>query len=135
MAYPVKIAGPKTTWPGRKEVYRVGTFEYDLISLADEVAPPGGERLLRPVVLNGRIVPGSLPPISEVWEHAREQLQALPERYKALNDAPPYPVRFSESLQALRNEATTAATEAERRAVVAGAPAAATGESASAEGD
>ncbi|HLH22494.1 MAG TPA: nicotinate phosphoribosyltransferase [Chloroflexota bacterium] len=127
MAYPVKVAGPKTTWPGRKEVYRVGSFAYDLVCLADEVAPPGAERLLRPVVLNGRIVPGSLPPISEVWEHAREQLGALPERYKALNDAPAYPVRFSDSLQALRNEATTAAADEDRRVVLAepAAPAAA----------
>src|SRR3954454_6956660 len=123
MAYPVKVAGPKTTWPGRKEVYRVGTFDYDLICLADEVPPPAAERLLRPVVLNGRIVPGSLPPISEVWEHAREQLNALPERYKALNGAPPYPVRFSDSLQALRSEATTAATVEDGHAQVAAAPA------------
>jgi nicotinate phosphoribosyltransferase len=133
MAYPVKVAGPKTTWPGRKEVYRVGGFAYDLICLADEVPPPGSERLLRPVVLNGRIVPGSLPPISEVWEHAREQLGALPEQYKALNDAPAYPVRFSDSLQALRSEATTAAADDGRRTVLAAPPAAPANADASAE--
>jgi nicotinate phosphoribosyltransferase len=127
MAYPVKVAGPKTTWPGRKEVYRMGSFAYDLVCLADEMPPAGAERLLRPVVLNGRIVPGSLPPISEVWEHAREQLGALPEQYKTLNGAPAYPVRFSESLQALRNEATTAVA-ADRRAVLAESSAAAEGE-------
>jgi nicotinate phosphoribosyltransferase len=86
-------------------VYRRGPFVEDIVCLADEPPPPDAERLLRPVVLDGRIAPGSLPPISEVWEHAREQLQALPERYKALNGAPAYPVRFSERLQELRRQA------------------------------
>ena len=111
MYYPVKVAGPKTTWPGKKEVYRVGHFTEDVVCLAEEMAPPSAERLLRPVVLGGRIVPGSLPPISEVWEHAREQLGALPEKYKVLSGAPRYPVRFSERLQALRHEAMAAAGE------------------------
>src|SRR5581483_6575533 len=102
LSYPVKVAGPKTTWPGKKEVYRVGNFQEDVVCLADELPPPRAQRVLRPVVLGGKIVAGSLPPISEVWEHAREQLQALPDRYKALSGAPTYPVRFSERLQALR---------------------------------
>src|SRR5581483_3463069 len=118
LSYPVKVAGPKTTWPGKKEVYRVGNFQEDVVCLADELPPPRAQRVLRPVVLGGRIVAGSLPPISEVWEHAREQLQALPERYKALSGAPAYPVRFSESLQTMRNEATTAAGEPDRRPAV-----------------
>lgn len=105
LAFPVKVAGPKTTWPGRKEVYRRAGFSEDVVCLADEPPPPDAERLLRPVVIDGRIAPGSLPPISEVWEHAREQLAALPERFKALNDAPAFPVRFSERLQALRTQA------------------------------
>ncbi len=83
-------------------MYRVGNFEEDVVCLADELPPPRAQRVLRPVVLGGRIVAGSLPPISEVWERAREQLQALPERYRALSGAPTYPVRFSERLQALR---------------------------------
>ncbi len=29
----IKIAGGKSTWPGRKQVYRIGTFERDLIAL------------------------------------------------------------------------------------------------------
>jgi nicotinate phosphoribosyltransferase len=106
LIYPVKVAGPKTTWPGKKEVYRVGQFHEDVVCLADELPPANAQRVLRPVVQGGRIVAGSLPPISEVWEHAREQLQALPERYKALSGAPAYPVRFSERLQALRAAAT-----------------------------
>jgi nicotinate phosphoribosyltransferase len=116
LSYPVKVAGPKTTWPGKKEVYRIGHFEEDVVCLAEEVPPPRAERLLRPVVLNGRVVPGSLPPISEVWEHAREQLALLPERYKALSDAPAYPVRFSDRLQALRAEAMRDAGEPTRAA-------------------
>src|SRR5437588_722912 len=48
----VKVAGEKSTWPGIKEVYRVGDFEEDLVQLADEPKPKRSERLLKPVVLN-----------------------------------------------------------------------------------
>ena len=59
-------------------------------------------------------MPGRQPAHSEVWDHAREQLQALPDRYKALSGAPVYPMRFSERLQALRAEAMAAAGGDER---------------------
>ena len=35
----VKVAGEKSTWPGIKEVYRIGSFEEDVIQLADEPKP------------------------------------------------------------------------------------------------
>jgi len=101
----IKLAGSKSTWPGRKEVYRHPQWEEDVIQLEHEPAPPGYTRLLRPVMRQGRIVPGSLPPLSEVWELAQANLRALPERYRALKVEEPYPVRFSEALQALRMEA------------------------------
>jgi len=98
----MKIAGAKSTWPGRKEVYRHPEWEEDIIQLAHEPAPPGYTRLLRPVMRHGRIIPGSLPPLSEVWELAQANLKALPEKYRALTTAEVYPVRFSAALQALR---------------------------------
>ncbi|HEY8476292.1 MAG TPA: nicotinate phosphoribosyltransferase, partial [Chloroflexota bacterium] len=79
----IKVAGEKSTWPGRKEVYRIGQFERDVIQLEAEPRPPGGARLLRPVIVGGELVPGALPPLSEIWELAQQNLQALPERYKA----------------------------------------------------
>ena len=35
----IKLAGEKSTWPGRKLVYRIGEFEEDVIQLDDEPAP------------------------------------------------------------------------------------------------
>ncbi len=105
----VKLAHDKTTWPGRKEVYRHPTWEEDVVQLAGEAAPAGYTRLLRPVMRGGRVVPGSLPPLSEIWELAQANLRQVPEQYRALRVSQPYPVRFSETLQALREEASLAA--------------------------
>jgi nicotinate phosphoribosyltransferase len=116
--YPkLKLAAEKTTWPGRKAVYRHPQWKEDVIQLDSEPAPSGYQRLLRPVMRQGRMVPGSLPPLSEIWELARANLAALPERYHALKGAEPYPVRFSEAMQALRaqtvREVTTYATRSD----------------------
>lgn len=101
----MKMAGAKSTWPGRKEVYRHPQWHEDVIQLEGEPPPPGYLRLLRPVMRAGRIVSGSLPPLGEVWEQAQANLQALPEAYRTLKAEKPYPVRFSAALQSLRAEA------------------------------
>ena len=106
----VKLAGAKTTWPGRKEIYRHPEWREDVILLEGEPAPEGYTRLLRPVMRQGKLVPGSLPPLGEVWEHAQASLRALPEQYRALKDAPAYPVRFGEDVQALRAQAAREAS-------------------------
>jgi nicotinate phosphoribosyltransferase len=98
----VKLAGPKSTWPGRKEVYRQPQWQEDVLQLEGEAPPDGYQRLLRPVMRQGHIISGSLPPLGEVWELAQANLHSLPEQYHALQAAPTYPVRFSEGLQALR---------------------------------
>ncbi|MDQ2904638.1 MAG: nicotinate phosphoribosyltransferase [Chloroflexota bacterium] len=104
--YPkVKIAGEKSTWPGKKEIYRHPHWEEDIVQLAHEPHPSGYSRLLKPVMRNGEMIPGSLPPLSEIRELAQQNLQALPERYRVLTPEQPYPVRFSEGLQALRMQA------------------------------
>jgi len=54
---------------------------------------------------NGEIIPGSLPPLSEICELAQENLAQLPAQYRALNVDQPYPVHFSEGLQSLRKQA------------------------------
>lgn len=100
----LKLAGSKTTWPGRKEVYRHPDWQEDIVQLAHEPAPPGYTRLLRPVMRQGQIIPGSLPPLGEVWELAQANLRALPERYHALQVDKPYPVRFSQALEHMRAE-------------------------------
>ncbi|MBI3978683.1 MAG: nicotinate phosphoribosyltransferase [Chloroflexi bacterium] len=101
----IKLAAAKTTWPGRKEVYRFGEFERDLIQLADEPRPAGAARLLKPVVRQGEVLPGSLPPLSEIWELAQQSLRGLPPVYRALKATTSYPVHYSEALQQLRRQA------------------------------
>ena len=61
MEYPkVKIAGPKSTWPGKKEIYRHPKWEEDIVQLAHEPHPEHYQRILRPVMRNGEMIPGSL---------------------------------------------------------------------------
>jgi nicotinate phosphoribosyltransferase len=105
MEYPkIKIAGDKSTWPGKKEIYRHPAWEEDIIQLAHEPRPDNYHRLLRPVMRNGEIIPGSLPPLSEVRELAQQNLARLPARYRELSVENSYPVHFSQGLQALRKE-------------------------------
>ncbi len=104
--YPkVKIAGPKSTWPGKKEIYRHPEWKEDVIQLAQEPRPDSYQRLFRPVMRNGEMIPGSMPPLSEIRELAQQNLHDLPEQYRALNVEEPYSVRFSEGLQSLRRQA------------------------------
>ena len=101
----LKIAGEKSTWPGIKEVYRLGNFESDVIQLADEPRPPSAERLLKPVVLDGEIVPGSLPPLSEIWELAQGNLRRLPDEYRQIVSPRRYSVRISDGIRQMRDRA------------------------------
>ncbi len=104
--YPkVKIAGSKSTWPGKKEIYRHPQWKEDIIQLAHEPRPENYHRLLRPVMHNGEMIPGSLPPLSEIRELAQQNLALLPDQYRALSVVQPYPVHFSTGLQALRKQA------------------------------
>jgi nicotinate phosphoribosyltransferase len=105
----IKVAGDKSTYPGIKEVYRIGTYQADVVQLPDEPKPgPDAERLLKPVVLQGDIVPGSLPPLSEIWELAQANLKRLPEPYRQLIVEHPYPVRMSNGILAMRERAIAA---------------------------
>jgi nicotinate phosphoribosyltransferase len=102
----IKVADDKSTWPGRKEIYRLGHFERDLIQLEHEPRPAApAERLLKPVVKDGKVVPGSLPPLNEIWELAGQNLRDLPDEYRALRPARAYPVEFSRALRKLRDSA------------------------------
>jgi nicotinate phosphoribosyltransferase len=61
--------------------------------------------LLKPVVLNGEVVPGSLPPLSEIWEFAQSNLRRLPEEYRQLVAPKAYPVRMSSGICRMRDRA------------------------------
>ena len=101
----LKIAGAKSTWPGKKEIYRHPEWKEDIIQLAHEGRPDGYHRLLKPVMRNGEIIPGSLPPLSEIRELAQQNLADLPVQYRTLSVEQPYPVYFSDGLQLLRKQA------------------------------
>lgn len=104
--YPkLKLAGDKSTWPGKKEIYRHPNWEEDIVQLAQEPRPDNYQRMLKPVMRNGETIPGSLPPLSEIRELAQQNLAQLPPHYRELTVENPYPVHFSESIQALRRQA------------------------------
>ncbi|HLZ58182.1 MAG TPA: nicotinate phosphoribosyltransferase [Ktedonosporobacter sp.] len=101
----MKLAGAKSTWPGKKEIYRHPQWEEDIIQLSHEARPDNYHRMLKPVMRNGEMIPGSLPPLSEIRELAQQNLRMLPAQYRALNVEQPYPVRISDGLQSLRRQA------------------------------
>jgi len=96
-------------------VYRIGHFVEDVIQLADEPKPLGSERLFKPVVLGGDVVPGSLPPLSEIWEFAQSNLRRLPDEYRQLVRPGVYPVRLSDGIHNMRDRAI-----AEQRGLING---------------
>jgi nicotinate phosphoribosyltransferase len=102
---PIKVAGPKSTWPGKKQVSRIGEFREDVIHLDGETPLPDGRSLLQPVLRGGEIVPGVLPSLGEIRERAAASLAALPDQFKSIEDPAEYPVGNSDRLQAMRQHA------------------------------
>jgi nicotinate phosphoribosyltransferase len=95
----MKLSKDKITLPGRKQVYRFsdaeGKFEKDSIVLADEKVE--GEPLLVKMMEKGKLT-YTLPSLEQIRDNAAENLSKLPEEYKALTDAPVYPVELSRNL-------------------------------------
>jgi nicotinate phosphoribosyltransferase len=96
----------KATWPGRKQVYRhfdaAGKMDGDTVTLADHDAP--GTPLLVPVLRGGKPV-APLPSLDASRALARGELDALPDRLKSLQPAPPpYAVTISPAVRALAEE-------------------------------
>jgi nicotinate phosphoribosyltransferase len=94
-----KLSPGKITYPLAKQVFRRrdadGLFCGDHVAGADETAE--GEPLLSQVLRSGRLA-ADLPSLETIRRHCGEQLTALPERYKSLSAAPPYPITYSELL-------------------------------------
>lgn len=102
----MKLSQAKATYPYRKQVWRNyaddGNFLGDLIGIADESDLPG-ETLMQPVMRNGEVI-APLPSLAETQKYARQQIQSLPEVYKALTAPQMYPVRYSQKLEMCRQE-------------------------------
>lgn len=96
-----KFSPAKATYPGAKQVFRFydrkKRLRGDLIALAEE-RPPGGRPLLVPMLRGGRRLrqPGKL---EDARERCRQQLAALPERYRRIDVDAEFPVKYSRPLQ------------------------------------
>jgi nicotinate phosphoribosyltransferase len=98
-----KLTRAKATYPGRKQVFRystaAGEFESDKIALDGEPGN-GGEPLLAEVMRGGRRT-APAEPVSALRERCLAGLARLPQRYRQINRAAVYPVRYSKQLDQL----------------------------------
>ena len=94
----------KATWPGRKQVFRHyggdGRMSGDVLTVEGDAQE--GEALVRPVMRHGKRV-ASLPTLDEARDHAKAQLERLPERLARLEHAD-YPVEITPALRDLADE-------------------------------
>jgi nicotinate phosphoribosyltransferase len=100
-----KRAAGKTTWPGRKQVWRSygpdGRMSGDILSTENDVQD--GQALIRPVMRGGKRL--SPPPtLAQVRDHAAQELARLPEPMRKLDPAASYPVRVADALVDLAAE-------------------------------
>jgi len=104
-----KLSTGKTTWPGRKQVFRRygsnGTMVGDMLTLEGQAG--SGEALIRPVLEHGeRVLP--YPGLQAARALAASQLESLPAHLKRLDSTPAYPVLVAEPLKALAEQADRA---------------------------
>jgi nicotinate phosphoribosyltransferase len=112
----MKRSEGKSTWPGRKQVWRIvedGRAVRDVVGLAEERGPfdarearPGQHRaaeaiaLLEPVMQGGSRL-GAPVPLTEARRHRAEMIALLPPAFSRLDDPPGYDVERSAALQHL----------------------------------
>lgn len=96
-----KCSEGKATWPGRKQVWRsysaASTIGGDVIALTNEKVD--GEPLLRPIMRNGRRIPG-LPHLEEAKQHAAASLAQLPAPLRRL-ETQRIPIEISRGIRRL----------------------------------
>lgn len=99
----IKLAGGKSTLPGRKLAFRIDAFERDVVQLEQEPAPPNSRPLLQPIVESGvRVAPEFT--VTEIRDRAMAALASLPESLRKLTVTEPYRVDVSDGLATLREE-------------------------------
>jgi nicotinate phosphoribosyltransferase len=99
----MKLSGGKTSYPGRKQVWRRienGEAAGDTIALAHEPPPDGCEPLLEPVMRGGRRTAPPAP-IDEIRRRHLDRISQLPARLRALDAEATYPVSTSAALDDL----------------------------------
>ena len=107
--YTAKFSDEKSTWPGKKQVFRyasaTGSFGHDVIGRAEEQSGRhvGAEALLQPVMEQGKLI-APLPSLAAIRGAAANSIARLPSRYRRLEAPDIYPVRRSAALEALMEE-------------------------------
>lgn len=94
--FTAKLSEEKSSLPGSKQVFREPAR--DVVARSGECGK--GEALLRPVILNGRLVE-PLPPLEEVRCRAAEAVSCLPQNLRELETAEPWPIIYSRELRTL----------------------------------
>lgn len=92
----------KETWPGARQVYRQydphGRIETDVLACADEAME--GRALLHEVMLDGqRLAPS--PPLGQVRDYCKQEIETLPMGLRSLHKGPRSPVKVSARQHAL----------------------------------
>jgi len=97
-----KHSEAKTTWPGRKQIFRrtdeQGQLAGDTLTLADAIE--SGVPLLQPVMRDGRRLAPS-PPLTDIRAYVAQQIATLPLSLAHLEAAPAYPVTIAQALRDL----------------------------------
>lgn len=103
----VKLSESKTTFPGKKQVFRFsdkrGKWKQDLIALESEKGNGAG-MLLAPVMRNGKRL-GAAESLGAARRRCSESLKYLPRHLLVNTPATPYPVQHSRALTMLLKQA------------------------------
>ncbi|MBI4481634.1 MAG: nicotinate phosphoribosyltransferase [Acidobacteria bacterium] len=102
-----KFSSDKATYGGAKQAFRVsderGKFVRDILALADEQAPRGGQPLLEQC-MEGGVPVGNRGDVHATRRYVADQLGRLPGAYQRLYNAETYPVQKSPKLEEVRRE-------------------------------
>lgn len=103
----MKLSRGKTTYPGRKQVYRItdkrGMFVKDVIALDGEEI--SGKSLLIKIIDQGKVI-YDRPSLKGIRELAKNNLLRLPKKIFNLSPAASYPVDISPKLKGLTRRVT-----------------------------
>ena len=107
----IKRSPGKASYACSKQAWRLfeeGRARADLLAVGDEPAPAGATALLERVMKEGRRTKPS-PALADLRARCLERVRALPDEVRRLDDPAPYPVRISERLQRVTDEAVSRA--------------------------
>ncbi|HEY6860426.1 MAG TPA: nicotinate phosphoribosyltransferase [Pseudolabrys sp.] len=113
-----KRSSGKTTWPGRKQVWRRygpdGHLAGDILSIESDTHP--GEQLIEPIMKDGlRLRPA--PTLAEIRAQAKTDLERLPEPLRELEPDTTYSVEVADALVKLAAEVDHRLAQSERIAL------------------